>query len=118
MFCSKCGSQFSGNFCPRCGYPANGQISTQQGQPVLVQQGQPVQVFINQPAQKSPKNRWVALVLAIFGGYFGIHRFYVGKIGSGIIYLFTVGLFGVGWIVDIFCILCGSFADKKGDFLK
>ena len=58
------------------------------------------------------------MALAMFGGYFGIHRFYVGKIGSGMIYLFTVGLFGVGWIVDIICILCGSFTDKKGDFLK
>lgn len=50
-------------------------------------------------------NKWVALLLAIFLGYFGAHKFYEGKIGMGLIYLFTCGLFGVGVIVDIIIIL-------------
>lgn len=55
---------------------------------------------------KPPKERnpYVELVLCIFLGSMGIHRFYVGKIGTGILYLFTVGLFGIGWIVDIIMI--------------
>ena len=50
-----------------------------------------------------PKNKWVALALCIFT-FFG-HKFYEGKIGMGIIYLFTCGLFGVGWIIDIISLL-------------
>lgn len=50
-----------------------------------------------------PKNKWVALALCIFT--FCGHKFYEGKIGMGIIYLFTCGLFGVGWIIDIISLL-------------
>lgn len=45
------------------------------------------------------KNKWVALLLCIFT-VFG-HKFYEGKIGMGILYLFTAGLCGIGWIIDI-----------------
>lgn len=51
------------------------------------------------------KNKWVALILCLFLGFFGAHKFYEGKIGTGIIYLFTFGLFFVGVIIDIFSIL-------------
>lgn len=51
-----------------------------------------------------PLNKWVALLLCVFT-LFG-HKFYEGKIGMGIIYLFTAGLFGIGWIVDIIALLC------------
>lgn len=56
---------------------------------------------------KPPKERnpYVELVLCIFLGSLGVHKFYVGKIGLGILYLFTVGLFGIGWIVDIITIV-------------
>ena len=66
----------------------------------------------------SVKSKGVAAVLCFFLGLFGIHRFYVGKIGTGIIWLFTGGLFGIGAIVDFIMILCGSFTDKAGTFLK
>lgn len=46
------------------------------------------------------KDRVVTLLLCAFLGYLGIHRFYEGKIGSGIIYLLTGGLFGIGYVVD------------------
>lgn len=50
------------------------------------------------------KNKWVSLMLCIFLGWMGAHKFYEGKTMMGVIYLFTVGLFGIGWIVDIIAI--------------
>jgi ribosomal protein L37AE/L43A len=47
------------------------------------------------------RNKWVSLVLCIFFGWLGIHRFYEKKLFTGIIYLCTFGLFGIGCIVDI-----------------
>ena len=52
------------------------------------------------------KNKWVAFFLCLFLGYIGIHKFYEGKIGMGILYMFTGGLFGIGWFVDIIVLLC------------
>ncbi|RYD47194.1 MAG: TM2 domain-containing protein [Verrucomicrobiaceae bacterium] len=46
----------------------------------------------------------VAWLLQTFLGTFGIHRFYMGKIGTGILWLLTLGLLGVGWLYD-FCTL-------------
>lgn len=46
----------------------------------------------------------VAWILLTFLGVLGIHRMYLGKIGTGILWLFTIGLFGIGWIYD-FCTL-------------
>lgn len=50
------------------------------------------------------KNQTIELLLCIFLGYFGVHRFYAGKKKSGFLYLFTVGLCGIGWIYDIIAI--------------
>lgn len=52
-----------------------------------------------------PKNKWVAFILCLFGGMFGLHKFYEGKIIMGILYLLTAGLFVIGWVIDIFIIL-------------
>lgn len=62
----------------------------------------------------SSKSRLVALLLCIFLGGIGVHRFYVGKVGTGIIWLLTGGCVGIGWIVDIIMIIAGSFQDKVG----
>jgi TM2 domain-containing membrane protein YozV len=48
---------------------------------------------------------WItALILSIFLGWLGIDRFYLGKFGTGIIKLFTLGFFGIWWIIDIILI--------------
>ena len=62
----------------------------------------------------SDKKKSVALLLCIFGGFLGLHYFYVGRIGRGILYAFTCGLFGFGWFIDIFKIALGSFRDNVG----
>lgn len=66
----------------------------------------------------SPKSRLVSLLLCIFLGGLGIHRFYAGKIGSGILYLLTFGLFGFGILYDFIIILLGSFRDQYGMSIK
>jgi TM2 domain-containing membrane protein YozV len=66
----------------------------------------------------SEKNWVIALLLCVFLGGIGAHRFYVGKIGTGILYLFTAGLLGIGWLVDLILILVGKFKDKEGKMLK
>ena len=62
----------------------------------------------------SSKSRLVAVLLCFFLGLFGVHRFYVGKIGTGVWYLLTGGLFGIGALVDFIVILVGSFKDEEG----
>ena len=51
------------------------------------------------------KNKWVSVLLCLFLGYFGGHKFYEGKIGMGILYLFTGGLFMIGVIIDLIVLL-------------
>lgn len=63
------------------------------------------------------KSTTIALILVIFFGLLGIHRFYVGKIGTGILYALTGGLFGIGVIWDFICILRGTFVDARGNKL-
>lgn len=64
--------------------------------------------------QYSHRKRLIALLLCFFLGVLGIHRFYVGKWGTGIIWLLTGGIAGIGVIVDFILVLLGSFKDKEG----
>ena len=60
------------------------------------------------------KKKITALLLCLFLGVLGIHRFYVGKNGTGIIWLLTCGFGGIGCIIDFIMIICNSFTDKNG----
>lgn len=51
------------------------------------------------------KNKWVAFLLCLFLGFLGAHKFYEEKIGKGILYLLTFGLFGIGWFIDCIALL-------------
>lgn len=62
----------------------------------------------------SEKNHTTVLLLGIFLGWLGIHRFYVGKTGTGILWLLTGGVFGVGWLVDVVWLLGNCFDDWSG----
>jgi hypothetical protein len=78
------------------------------GKPMLDEQGRPA----------SPKSRLAAALLVAFFGYFGVHRFYVGKIGTGVLMIVTLGGLGLWVLIDFIWILVGSFTDKEGRVLS
>ena len=62
----------------------------------------------------SDKRILPAFLLCFFFGVFGIHRFYVGKVGTGILQLLTLGGFGIWAFIDFIMIIVGAFSDKEG----
>lgn len=66
----------------------------------------------------SEKSKKTALILCACGGFLGLHHFYVGNIGKGLLYMFTAGLFVFGWIGDIIKISTGSFRDNANAPLR
>ena len=60
-------------------------------------------------------SKGAAIVLTFFLGGLGIHRFLTGKIGTGILWLLTGGVFGIGWLVDFIKVCMGKFTDKNGN---
>jgi hypothetical protein len=78
------------------------------GKPMVDPQGRPA----------SPKSRLAAALLAWFLGVFGVHRFYVGKIGTGVLMIVTFGGLGLWALIDFIMILVGSFKDKQDRYLS
>lgn len=67
-----------------------------------------------EPTDVSEKSRLAAFLLSVFTGVFGGHRFYVGKVGSGILQLCTLGGLGIWWLADCVLIASGEFHDVRG----
>lgn len=63
---------------------------------------------------KSEKDWLVTLLLCLFLGGIGGHRFYAGKIGTGILQLITIGGCGIWALIDLIMVLTGKFTDKDG----
>lgn len=122
--CPNCGAPLNDGKCDYCGYQAQtvNPVNNSQAQPqsvnVVVNNATPTNTNTVYAVGVSPKSRTAAALLCFFLGVLGVHRFYVGKIGTGIIWLFTAGFFGIGALIDFIKILCGTFADKNGFPLK
>ncbi|MEI8157795.1 MAG: TM2 domain-containing protein [Burkholderiales bacterium] len=96
VFCRGCGKEIheTASACPHCGAQQNSKKDT---------------------SDKS----WLPLVLmSFFVGFLGVHRFYVGKVGTGILMLLTFGGFGIWALIDFIMILMGKFTDKKGNVIR
>ena len=129
MQCKHCGAEVGSEYrlCPYCRteleYPTQNQ-NNGGGQPTIIVQniisGENAVSNRNNVGYAvrgvacSPKSKKLTLILAIALGFFGIHRFYVGKIGSGFIWLLTCGGFFFGYIYDIIKVLSGTFKDGNG----
>ena len=59
-------------------------------------------------------NKTLGIIITIFLGMFGVHRFIAGKTGTGLIWLLTGGLLGIGWLLDILNVCIGAFTNKEG----
>jgi len=103
VYCQKCGTAMErqDRFCRRCGWDSTAPPGVDAVPAAL-------------PANVSEKKRLVALILCVLLGVFGFHRFYAGKIGTGVLWLFTFGLLTLGMLADLILIAAGEFKDSEG----
>ena len=103
MYCSNCGAEANDNavVCIKCGCALQKPNPNNTSDP-----------------NKSSKDWLVCLLLCFFLGYLGIHRFYVGKTGTGVAQLLTGGLCGIWTLVDFVMILLGKFTDEDGKVIR
>ena len=102
-FCKFCGQQIpmEAVLCVKCGRQVEQLQGMQTVNPQVVINNAPPVVY----RSGTPKDKWVAFILCFFFGVFGAHCFYEGRVGAGLLRLFTLGLFGIGWLVDLITIL-------------
>lgn len=73
---------------------------------------------VNNNNNETGKKDWlVTLLLCWFLGVLGVHRFYAGKIGTGILMLVTFGGCGIWTLIDLIMILVGKFTDGQGNYI-
>lgn len=109
-FCKHCGGKIpeAAVVCTLCGCQVEEMKHNEQPNIVINNSNSNVNTNtnINGGYMGRPKNKWVAFCLCFFLGFIGAHKFYEGKPGKGILYLFTCGLFGIGWLIDCIVLLC------------
>lgn len=100
-FCIECGSYIGDDycFCPECGATVQEQID-----------GEKINEVVTHVQHLSGiwKNKWIALLLCVFLGWMGAHKYYESKIVMGVIYTCTFAFLGVGWLIDIIRLLFKS----------
>ena len=109
-FCKHCGAKIpeAAVICTHCGCQVE-DMAQHKEQPNIVINNANTNTNTNINAAMfgvRTKNKWVAFLLCLFLGGIGAHKFYEGKVGMGILYLFTAGLFGIGWFIDCIVLLC------------
>ena len=114
MYCKHCGELIDKEcvVCPKCGKQVAELKSSTSATPQITIMNNNTNTNTNTNVNHAsvgfgrPRNKWVAFCLCFFLGYIGIHKFYEGRVGMGILYIFTAGLFGIGWLVDCISLLC------------
>ena len=103
-FCENCGSKIAADsvICPKCGVQLEKlKTENKNSNPQIV-----INNTNNGGCGMRKCNKWVSLLLCLFLGVLGGHKFYEGKGGMGVLYIFTCGLCFIGVFVDIILILC------------
>ncbi|HHT30494.1 MAG TPA: TM2 domain-containing protein [Candidatus Cloacimonetes bacterium] len=127
MYCRNCGSQVDDNavVCISCGVPPlkgskhcqNCGKDVNEMSEVCVSCGVKLitQKATDNLSGKSEKDWTTTLILCIFLGAVGVHRFYTGHTVWGIVYILTFGgFFGIGPVIDLIMIISGNFKDSDG----
>lgn len=109
-FCKHCAAKIAeaAVICPQCGCQVEEVKHADQPNIVINNTNTNTNSNVNGAAAYGmvAKNKWVAFFLCLFLGYLGAHKFYEGRVGMGILYLFTGGVFGIGWLINCISLLC------------
>ena len=105
MYCKHCGKEIDDDVivCPNCGKQVQELKGNNNGQQIIINNSAVSSASAINAGYGRAKNKWVAFLLCLFT--ICGHKFYEGKILMGVIYLFTVGLFGIGWFIDLISLL-------------
>ena len=108
-FCKYCGGKIHEDavLCSHCGRQVEELKKAEQPSIVINNSNQNVNSNTNVAGMYGGrlKNKLISFFLCLFLGAFGAHKFYEGRVGMGILYLFTGGLFGIGWFVNCITLL-------------
>jgi hypothetical protein len=125
MYCRNCGNEVSEKavMCVACGTPPksgdkychNCKAETNATSPMCMKCG------VSLKGENAPKGEgkdWLTtLLLCFFLGFIGVHRFYTGHTGIGVVQILTLGGCGIWTLIDFIMIIVGNFKDAKGNLL-